>query len=137
MVPEVKHPVGVVSVLQADAIVIPDVVSIQFRPLEDEVLPFWTPIEMVVLRHVANIGSRDKTCVRVEVRSNVLILQLVGKAPPSAEEHPFVVLAEGVTDCWRSNRRPRTPGSVERRNNGAGSVGGRNHAAEPRSPILA
>src|SRR5258706_3598151 len=89
---------------------------------------------MEVLGHIPDISSRNEARVGVKVGSNVLIQQFVSKAPPIPQEHAFVVLPECIADGRGSNR---AAGNVNRRNNCTRSVSGRNHAAKPRSPILA
>src|SRR5437588_4438031 len=137
IVPEVKDPIEVISVLQANPVVVPDVVGIDFRTLKCEVLPFRPPIEMVVLGHVADVVSRNETGVGVKVCSYVLVLQLVGKAPARPEENAFVVLAEGVANGRRSNRTAGAAGIIQSGNNFTRGIRRGNHAAKPRTPILA
>src|SRR5216684_932701 len=122
VVPEVKNPVAAVHVLQTNAVVVPDVVRIEFGALKYQVFPLRPPVEMEVLGHIANVGSRNESRVRVEVGSNVLIQQFVGETPPKAIEHAFVVLTESVADGWRSNRSACTSRSIQRGNNRTGGV---------------
>src|ERR1700676_885241 len=110
---------------------IPDVVAIQFRAMECEVLPFRPPVEMEVLGHVANIGSRNEAGIGMEVGSDVLILQFIGEAPPKTVEHAFMILAEGITDSRRSNRTACASRSIQRGDNRTGGVSGRDHTAKP------
>src|SRR6202011_5566453 len=96
--------------------------SVEFWPLEHQVLPFGTPVKVEVFCPVSNISSRDESRVGVEVGSDVLIHQFVGETSPDTIEHGFVILPEEITDRWnRNSGRGRSGGT-------AGGESGRDHS---------
>src|SRR5258708_2322279 len=63
IMPEIEHPVAAISVLQANSIVVPNIVSVNLGTLKYEMLSLRSPIKMEVLRCVADVGSRHNTSI--------------------------------------------------------------------------
>src|ERR1700693_5230038 len=91
---------------------------------------------MEILGRVADIDSGDKAGVGMEVRSNVLVLQVILEAATTSVEDAFVILSKSVTNGGWSDGAARTGGSIDGGDHVTGGVSGRDHAAKPGSPIL-
>src|SRR5260370_16441168 len=98
IMPEIEHPVAAISVLQANSIVVPNIVSVNLGTLKYEVLAFGPPVEVEVLGCVADVGSRHEARVGMKVRRYILIHEFVRKASSNPIDNGFVILTEGVTD---------------------------------------